>query len=65
MMADIAFIVVYMALRGMGDFNVSTLERILSARRAVADDRAGGLSGGPPAYSWYHRLWEYLILNSN
>ena len=40
-MAGIALVVCCMALRGMGNFNVSSLERILSARRAVADNRAG------------------------
>ena len=44
-MAGIALIVCCMALRGMGNFNVSSLERILSARRAVADNRAGRSDG--------------------
>ena len=43
-MAAIAFIIVGMTTRRMCDFNVCALERILSARRAVADDRAGGLN---------------------
>ena len=43
-MTAIAFIIVGMTTRRMCDFNVCALERILSARRAVADDRAGGLN---------------------
>jgi len=43
-MAAIAFIIVGMTTRRMCDFNVCALERILSARRAVANDGAGGLN---------------------
>ena len=39
-MAAIAFIIVGMTTRGMCDFDVCALERILPTRRAVADNRA-------------------------
>ena len=44
-MTAIAFIIVGMTTRGMGNFNVCALERILSARRAVADNRSGRSDG--------------------
>ena len=44
-MAGIALVVCCMALRGMCNFDVCALEGVLSARRAVADDRTGGLNG--------------------
>ena len=43
-MTAIAFVVVGMTTRGMCNFDIRSLERILTAAWAVADDRAGGLN---------------------
>ena len=49
-MTGVALIVVCVTTRGMGDLDICALEGVLAARRAVADDRAGGLSGSPRCF---------------
>ena len=43
-MTAITFIIVGMTTRGMCDFDIRSLERILTAAWAVADDRTSGLN---------------------